>query len=143
MQVRTVRDLGAMVRTTRRAHGLTQADLADRLRVSRDWVVRLEQGSPRLETQKVLDALGVLGLTLEVANAQPTRTTTTATTTATATATAKPAAKTRARSATTGQFVTQRSAARKSTDTAGTTGLRTSAAVTTSDPFGFLNDRTS
>ncbi len=137
MQVRTVRDLGAMVRTTRRAHGLTQADLADRLRVSRDWVVRLEQGSPRLETQKVLDALGVLGLTLEVANAQPTRTTTTAT------ATAKPAAKTRARSATTGQFVTQRSAARKSTDTGVTTGLRTSAAVTTSDPFGFLNDRTS
>lgn len=139
MQVRTVRDLGAMVRTTRRAHGLTQADLADRLRVSRDWVVRLEQGSPRLETQKVLDALGVLGLTLEVANAQPTRTTTTAT----ATATAKPAAKTRARSATTGQFVTQRSAARKSTDTGVTTGLRTSAAVPTSDPFGFLNDRTS
>lgn len=138
MQVRTVRDLGAMVRTTRRAHGLTQADLADRLRVSRDWVVRLEQGSPRLETQKVLDALGVLGLTLEVANAQPTRTTTTATATATA-----PAAKTRARSATTGQFVTQRSAARKSTDTGVTTGLRTSAAVTTSDPFGFLNDRTS
>lgn len=137
MQVRTVRDLGAMVRTTRRAHGLTQADLADRLRVSRDWVVRLEQGSPRLETQKVLDALGVLGLTLEVANAQPTRTTTTAT------ATAKPAAKTRARSATTGQFVTQRSAARKSTDTGVTTGLRTSVAVTTSDPFGFLNDRTS
>ncbi|HRC11793.1 MAG: helix-turn-helix domain-containing protein [Candidatus Phosphoribacter baldrii] len=137
MQVRTVRDLGAMVRTTRRAHGLTQADLADRLRVSRDWVVRLEQGSPRLETQKVLDALGVLGLTLEVANAQPTRTTTTAT------ATAKPAAKTRARSATTGQFVTQRSAARKSTDTAGTSGIRTSAAVTNSDPFGFLNDRTS
>lgn len=137
MQVRTVRDLGAMVRTTRRAHGLTQADLADRLRVSRDWVVRLEQGSPRLETQKVLDALGVLGLTLEVANAQPTRTTTTAT------ATAKPAAKTRARSATTGQFVTQRSAARKSTDTGVTTGLRTSVAVTTSDPFGFLNARTS
>ena len=139
MQVRTVRDLGAMVRTTRRAHGLTQADLADRLRVSRDWVVRLEQGSPRLETQKVLDALGVLGLTLEVANAQPTRTTTTTT----ANATAKPAAKTRARSATTGQFVTQRSAARKSTDTGVTTGLRTSVAVTTSDPFGFLNDRTS
>ncbi len=140
MQVRTVRDLGAMVRTTRRAHGLTQADLADRLRVSRDWVVRLEQGSSRLETQKVLDALGVLGLTLEVANAQPTRTTTTTTTTATATA--KPAAKTRARSATTGQFVPPGSAARKSTDTAGTTGIRTSA-VATSDPFGFLNDRTS
>ncbi len=66
MRVQTVRDMGALVRTTRRAHGLTQADLATRLRVSRDWVVRLEQGSPRLEAQKVLDALTVLGLTLDV-----------------------------------------------------------------------------
>lgn len=59
------------MRTARRAQGLTQAALADRLRVSRDWVVRLEQGSPRLEAQKVLDALGALGLTLDIAGADP------------------------------------------------------------------------
>lgn len=45
MQVHTVRDLGALVRTARRAHGLTQAELADRLRVSRDRVIRLERAA--------------------------------------------------------------------------------------------------
>jgi y4mF family transcriptional regulator len=78
MRVQTVRDLGALVRTARRARGLTQADLADRLQVSRDWVVRLEKGSPRLEVQRVLDALVVLGLTLDVVDdARPIRPTTT------------------------------------------------------------------
>lgn len=103
MQVHTVRDLSALVRTARQAHGLTQAELADRLWVSRDWVIRLEKGSPRLETQKVLDALAVLGLTLDVSDAQPTR-----------------------RSSTHKTATRQHSAAPKS-----------------SDPFAFLNDRTS
>ncbi len=75
MRVHTVRDLGALVRTARRAQGLTQAELANRLRVSRDWVIRLEKGSPRLEAQKVLDAIAVLGLSLEVAPAPPDRST--------------------------------------------------------------------
>ena len=66
MRANTVRDLGAMVRSSRRAQGMTQADLADRLRGSREWVVRLEGGHPRLEAQKVLDALTVLGLALDV-----------------------------------------------------------------------------
>lgn len=64
MKVTSVRDLGALVRSTRRSQGLTQAELADRLGVARDWVVRLEQGHPRLEAQKVLDALAALDLTL-------------------------------------------------------------------------------
>jgi y4mF family transcriptional regulator len=66
MQAKTVRDLGALVRSARAHRGMTQADLAHELRVSRDWVVRLEKGHPRLEAQKVLDALQVLGLTLHV-----------------------------------------------------------------------------
>ncbi|MCR1785066.1 helix-turn-helix transcriptional regulator [Nocardioides carbamazepini] len=66
MSVTTVRDLGARVRSARTAQGLTQADLAAAVGVGRDWVVRLEKGHPRLEVQKVLDALVVLGLTLEV-----------------------------------------------------------------------------
>jgi HTH-type transcriptional regulator / antitoxin HipB len=66
VHVTTVRDLGALTRTARRAQGLTQADLAQRLGVSREWIVRLEGGHPRLEAQKVLDALLVLGLTLDV-----------------------------------------------------------------------------
>lgn len=66
MRVTTVRDLGALVRTSRRAHGMTQADLAERVGVSREWVVRLEAGHPRLEVQKALDTLAVLGLLLDV-----------------------------------------------------------------------------
>lgn len=66
MQAKSVRDLGAQVRSARRTQGMTQADLASRLGVSRDWVVRLEQGHPRLEAQRVLDALSVLGLSLDV-----------------------------------------------------------------------------
>jgi len=65
MQVKTMGDLGALVRSARTARGMTQADLAARLRMSRDWVVRLEKGHPRLEAQRVLDALRVAGVSLE------------------------------------------------------------------------------
>jgi transcriptional regulator with XRE-family HTH domain len=66
VRAKTVRDLGAMVRAARHTQNMTQADLAARLSVGRDWVVRLEQGQPRLEAQRVLDALTVLGLSLDV-----------------------------------------------------------------------------
>jgi transcriptional regulator with XRE-family HTH domain len=65
MQVKTMGDLGALVRSARTARGLTQADLAAQLRTSRDWVIRLEKGHPRLEAQRVLDALRVVGVSLE------------------------------------------------------------------------------
>jgi transcriptional regulator with XRE-family HTH domain len=65
MQVKTMGDLGALVRSARTARGMTQADLAAQLRMSRDWVVRLEKGHPRLEAQRVLDALRVVGVSLE------------------------------------------------------------------------------
>ncbi|CAN5165025.1 hypothetical protein BH11ACT6_BH11ACT6_33350 [soil metagenome] len=58
-------DLGALVRSARTARGMTQADLAAQLRMSRDWVVRLEKGHPRLEAQRVLDALRVVGVNLD------------------------------------------------------------------------------
>jgi y4mF family transcriptional regulator len=64
MQVHTVRDLGAAVREARSHQGLTQAELASRAGVSRDWLVRLEQGHPRLEVQLVLDVLAAAGLAL-------------------------------------------------------------------------------
>lgn len=65
MQVKTMGDLGALVRSARTARGMTQADLAAQLRMGRDWVVRLEKGHPRLEAQRVLDALRVVGVSLE------------------------------------------------------------------------------
>lgn len=65
MQVKTMGDVGALVRSARTARGMTQAELAGQLRMSRDWVVRLEKGHPRLEVQRVLDALRVVGVSLE------------------------------------------------------------------------------
>ncbi|MFV8170914.1 helix-turn-helix domain-containing protein [Mycolicibacterium peregrinum] len=65
MQVKTMGDVGALVRAARTARGMTQAELAEQLRMSRDWVVRLEKGHPRLEAQRVLDALRVVGVSLE------------------------------------------------------------------------------
>lgn len=58
-------DLGALVRSARTARGMTQADLAEQLRMSRDWVIRLEKGHPRLEAQRVIDALRVVGVNLD------------------------------------------------------------------------------
>ncbi|WP_407937044.1 helix-turn-helix domain-containing protein [Kineosporia babensis] len=66
MRVATVRDVGVLARRFRREQGLTQADLAERVGVGREWIVRLESGHPRLEAQKVLDTLFVLGLVLDV-----------------------------------------------------------------------------
>jgi transcriptional regulator with XRE-family HTH domain len=45
---------------------MTQAELARAISVSRDWVVRLERGHPRLEAQLVLDALAEAGVTVSV-----------------------------------------------------------------------------
>lgn len=64
MQLSTMAQVSAAVRSARAELGWTQAQLAERLHVSRDWVIRLEQGSPRLEVQRVLDALTVLGISL-------------------------------------------------------------------------------
>src|SRR3546814_17977254 len=49
MHVRTMQDLGAAVRQARTGHGKTQAELAEHVGVSRDGVVRLAKGHPRLE----------------------------------------------------------------------------------------------
>jgi HTH-type transcriptional regulator/antitoxin HipB len=64
VHIRTVRDIGAAVRQARTDRRMTQAELAARIGVARDWVVRLERGHPRLEAQLVLDALEAVGLSL-------------------------------------------------------------------------------
>lgn len=71
MQLHTVRDVGATVRDARAQRGLTQAELARRAGVSREWLVRLEHGSPRLEMQLVLDTLAAVGLSLAAVESDP------------------------------------------------------------------------
>lgn len=60
--MRNAADVGASVRTSRRAQGLTQAQLADQAGVGRQWLVALEKGHERAELAKVLAVLSALGL---------------------------------------------------------------------------------
>ncbi len=67
LRARTPRDLGIAIRDARLEQCLTQAQLATRARVGRDWITRLEQGnSPRLEIGLIFNVLNVLGLQFAV-----------------------------------------------------------------------------
>ena len=57
-------DIGRSIRRERLASGITQAELARRINVSRQWVVRLEQGRGGQGVHRVLRALAVVGLEL-------------------------------------------------------------------------------
>ena len=63
----TVEQLGAIVAARRRELGITQADLALRCGVSRQWVVRFERGTNSVETGLALRTLRSLKLHLELA----------------------------------------------------------------------------
>lgn len=72
MEIHTTRDLGAAVRHARTKRQLTQSQLAQLAGVSRDWLVRLEQGHPRLELRLVLDTVAAAGLTILAEEQVPT-----------------------------------------------------------------------
>ena len=65
----TVEQLGAIVAARRRELGITQAHLARRCGVSRQWVVRFERGTNSVETGLALRALRALDLSLELTHA--------------------------------------------------------------------------
>ena len=64
MIIRTPRELGLLIRDRRRAAGITQAALGERVGASRQWIRLLESGKPRLELGLTLRALTALGITL-------------------------------------------------------------------------------
>lgn len=66
MHIRTPRDLGLIIRERRRALGLDQQQLADRVGVSRQWVVGVEKGKQRANAGLLLKTLTALGLVLDV-----------------------------------------------------------------------------
>ncbi|GAA1864782.1 helix-turn-helix domain-containing protein [Myceligenerans crystallogenes] len=66
MQVQTLVDIGALVRGAREDAGLTQAELARRARVSREWLVRFEAGRTNPQLPRILAVLAQLDLVLEV-----------------------------------------------------------------------------
>ena len=64
MRIRTPVDFGALIRDRRLALGLDQKTLADKVGVSRQWIVEIEKGKPRAEIALVLRAIDVLGISL-------------------------------------------------------------------------------
>jgi HTH-type transcriptional regulator / antitoxin HipB len=58
--VRTPRDIGLLLREARRRAKLDQAELAERLGVSRKWVVEAERGNPGAALGTVLRALDIV-----------------------------------------------------------------------------------
>lgn len=62
--------LGLAVRQARKAHGLTQAELAGLAGTGPRFISELERGKPGAELGKVLDVLAVLGLRLLLAGAE-------------------------------------------------------------------------
>jgi HTH-type transcriptional regulator / antitoxin HipB len=61
----TPHDVGALVRNTRRAQGLTQDDVALLAGTGRRFVVELERGKPTIRLDGVMAVLAALGIELE------------------------------------------------------------------------------
>ena len=68
MKINRPADLAALVREARQQKGWTQIELASRLEVHRDWVLRLESGASGVALGIVLRALRELGIELQVIN---------------------------------------------------------------------------
>ncbi len=66
MQIRTPVDLGLVIRDRRRKLQLSQAALARKVGVGRQWVVGIEHGKPRAELGLVLRTLSALGLSFRI-----------------------------------------------------------------------------
>lgn len=71
MDVHSLRDLAAIARGRRRELGLSQAGLAARARVSRQWVSAFENGKATAEIGLTIRLLDSLGLRLTVVEAGP------------------------------------------------------------------------
>jgi HTH-type transcriptional regulator/antitoxin HipB len=73
MQIRTAKDIGALIRDQRKNQKLDQAELAKKVGVNRRWVLEVERGKPRAEIGLVLKTLDALGLSLSIESKAATR----------------------------------------------------------------------
>jgi len=64
--LRTARDFGAVLRDARKRAKLDQATLAERIGVSRKWVIDAERGNSGAAIGTVLKALAAVGVDLSV-----------------------------------------------------------------------------
>ena len=66
MEVQSVRELAAVVRSLRREKGWSQAVLAREAGVGREWVIHLEKARPTVEMGLVMGTLKALGVRLRI-----------------------------------------------------------------------------
>jgi HTH-type transcriptional regulator/antitoxin HipB len=64
--ITSIRDVAVAVRGRRLGLGLSQADVAKRAHVSRQWIGEIESGKPTAELQLVIRLLDALGLCLSL-----------------------------------------------------------------------------
>jgi HTH-type transcriptional regulator / antitoxin HipB len=64
MRVRTPVELGALIRERRRALRLDQKTLAQKVGVSRQWIVEVEKGKPGAPIGLILRTIEALGIAL-------------------------------------------------------------------------------
>lgn len=67
MEVQSVRELAAVIRSLRREKGWSQAKLASEAGVGREWIIHLEKARPTVELGLVLGTLKALGVGLSLA----------------------------------------------------------------------------
>ncbi|MGV8882565.1 MAG: helix-turn-helix domain-containing protein [Rhodoglobus sp.] len=70
MKIRAASDFGALIAERREQRGLTQVELARRADVTREWLVRLENGKPTVTVHRLLRVLRELGLAVDVIEAE-------------------------------------------------------------------------
>lgn len=71
MRIRTIWELGLRVRDRRLELDWSQAQLADRVGVTRQWIMNLEQGNAGASLGQVLQVLEVMRLDLHIRNRRP------------------------------------------------------------------------
>ena len=68
VRVHTVRELGGLIRDRREQLGLTQQETADRAAITREWLVRFENGKSTVPANRVFDVLTALDLIIDVSS---------------------------------------------------------------------------
>ncbi|RLE17858.1 MAG: hypothetical protein DRJ50_13590 [Actinobacteria bacterium] len=67
MKMRNITEIGGLIQQRRTDLGLTQAQVAGRASVSRDWIISIEKGRRlTVDFERLLRTLDVLGLTIEI-----------------------------------------------------------------------------
>ncbi|SEF88051.1 helix-turn-helix domain-containing protein [Marinobacterium lutimaris] len=65
-EIKSVKDLGVVVRTIRREQGLRQDDLGFMASCSHKFIIDVEKGKPTVQTGKLLTLLAELGVSITV-----------------------------------------------------------------------------